>query len=727
MDPFESQIDARSRRDAEITEKAYEELFASVSAADIGSFRRDDPKLFDRAVMICLEHNHAEPGSVPEKVLDPDERLEYLCRPGGIMYRPVRLEKNWYKHAFGVMLGNLKNGQPVALIPRGMAGYEYVDPATEKKVRINKKNVSDLESEAVCFYYPLPAKSLGIRDLVFWILSLFEAGDWLFVILAAIAAVLMGLLPAWVNNLVYGTVIPAGKIKLIAPVTALLLGVCISRILINAIRALIRGRAAVKLRVYTESAAYARVLMLPPSFFRKFSAGNLSQRITQISVLAQQLTELLLGAGLTFLLSVFYLFQISRYASALTVPAFLAVFIQAFFTIYTAIAVSRYEKQSMDADAALSGAAAGMLHGIQKIKLAGAEARAFARWAHAYAAYARAEFNRPVVLQALPACVNFIGMLGSIVICYFAGRAQMTVTAYMAFSAAYGQMSAAILSFADLASQAVKIGPVIEMTAPILEAVPEISSKKTIVSGLNGALDVRNVSFRYDKDSPPVLQDLSFSIRPGEYVAIVGRSGCGKSTLIRLLLGFEKPESGSIVYGPAAYNTEKTDLRSLRRHIGTVMQNGSLFSADIYSNIILAAPSSSVEDAWKAAELAGIAEDIRKMPMGMNTFLSENSGSISGGQKQRLMIARAVCGRPKILILDEATSALDNITQKHVTDSLETLHCTRIVVAHRLSTVQHCGRILVLDGGKIAEQGTYEELMEKGGLFADLVARQKVE
>ena len=230
MDPFESQIDARSRRDEEITEKAYEELFASVSgAADMGTFRKDDTELFDRAVTVCLEYINAEPGIVPKKVTDPEERLEYLCRPGGVMYRPVRLEKDWYKHAFGVMLGNLKNGQPAALIPRGMAGYVYVDPAAGKKVRINKKNVSDLESEAICFYYPLPAKSLGVRDLIYWILSLFGTGDWIFVLFAAIAAILMGLLPAWVNNLVYGIVIPAGKINLIAPITALLLGVSISR------------------------------------------------------------------------------------------------------------------------------------------------------------------------------------------------------------------------------------------------------------------------------------------------------------------------------------------------------------------------------------------------------------------------------------------------------------------------------------------------------------------
>ena len=233
------------------------------------------------------------------------------------------------------------------------------------------------------------------------------------------------------------------------------------------------------------------------------------------------------------------------------------------------------------------------------------------------------------------------------------------------------------------------------------------------------------MSFRYDENLPYVVHDLSFSVKPGEYVALVGESGCGKSTILRLLLGFEEPELGSIFYGP--YDVRKVNLRSLRKHIGTVMQDSKLFMGDILSNITISAPSATLDDAWRAAEIAGIADDIRKMPMGMQTLISEGGGGVSGGQRQRIMIARAVCGNRRILMFDEATSALDNMTQKHVADSLAGLRCTRIVIAHRLSTVRECDRILVVAGGTIAEQGTYDELIEKGGLFADLVARQRVD
>jgi ABC-type bacteriocin/lantibiotic exporter with double-glycine peptidase domain len=222
-----------------------------------------------------------------------------------------------------------------------------------------------------------------------------------------------------------------------------------------------------------------------------------------------------------------------------------------------------------------------------------------------------------------------------------------------------------------------------------------------------------------------VLRDLSFRVRPGEYVAFVGKSGCGKSTILRLLLGFETPERGTIFYGP--HDVSKTNLRSLRNHIGTVMQDGKLFMGDIFSNITISTPTATLDDAWEAAEIAGIADDIRKMPMGMQTLVTEGGGGVSGGQRQRIMIARAVCGRRRILMFDEATSALDNKTQKHVSDALEELKCTRVVVAHRLSTVRHCDRILVVDDGHIAEEGTYEELLAKNGLFAELVARQRLD
>ena len=223
---------------------------------------------------------------------------------------------------------------------------------------------------------------------------------------------------------------------------------------------------------------------------------------------------------------------------------------------------------------------------------------------------------------------------------------------------------------------------------------------------------------------PRIINNLSLKIHSGEYIAIVGRTGCGKSTLLRLLLGFEKPEKGAVYYDGTDLST--VDLKSLRRMIGTVMQDGQLFQGDIYSNIVITSPKLTIDDAWEAAELAGIADDIRAMPMGMHTLITEGAGSISGGQRQRLMIARAIAPKPKILMFDEATSALDNITQKKVAESLAALKCTRIVIAHRLSTVKTCDRILVLDGGKIIEEGNYETLMSKNAFFASLVERQQI-
>jgi ABC-type bacteriocin/lantibiotic exporter with double-glycine peptidase domain len=224
---------------------------------------------------------------------------------------------------------------------------------------------------------------------------------------------------------------------------------------------------------------------------------------------------------------------------------------------------------------------------------------------------------------------------------------------------------------------------------------------------------------------PPVIKKLSLKIDPGQYVAIVGETGCGKSTLMRLMLGFETPQKGSVYYD--GKDLKRIDLKSLRQKIGAVMQNGKIFPGDIYSNIVLTSPQLTMEEAWEAAEIAGIAGDIKEMPMGMNTLISEGQGGISGGQKQRLLIARAVASKPDILIFDEATSALDNITQKKISDALDEMKCTRIVIAHRLSTIRHCDRIVLIKDGKIAEDGTFEELMAIKGDFADLVSRQLLE
>ena len=286
-------------------------------------------------------------------------------------------------------------------------------------------------------------------------------------------------------------------------------------------------------------------------------------------------------------------------------------------------------------------------------------------------------------------------------------------------------VSGAFMSLAGIALTIANIKPVLEMIKPILDARPEISEGKRVIERLSGGIELNNVSFRYNENMPLVVDNLSLKIRPGQYVALVGATGCGKSTLMRLMLGFETPQKGAVYYD--GKDLSGTDLKSLRRKIGVVMQNGKLFSGDVFSNITISAPWLTLDDAWEAAELAGIAEDIRRMPMGMHTIISEGSGGVSGGQRQRLMIARAIAPKPKVLMFDEATSALDNLTQKKVSESLDKLKCTRIVIAHRLSTIRSCDRIIYLEGGKIIEDGNYEELIARKGKFAELVARQRLD
>lgn len=723
---LESQIKTREKLDAQLVERAYAELASSVIDVPVDfSVLSGGADQVDGAVKMCLRYCRVEPGAVPDTVVDPQERMEWLCRPSGTMRRTVHLDGKWYSQAFGAMVGRLDTGKAIALLPWGLHGYYYLDPDTGKRVRVNADTAGRIESEAVLFYQPLPARRVTLVDFARFILGIFDRSDYLMVVAAALAMVLIGMVPAHANKIAFGTVVPSGQASLIAPVGVMLLGVAISTALIGATRTLIMQRVSSKLEVVTEAATFARILALPSSFFKEYSSGNLGSRVAYLTMFAQQVTDFLLGSGLSALMSLLFIVQIAVYAPALAVPALVIVVLQGGLTVAAAFVMRGYEEATMKARTDVSGVVTALLNGVQKIKLAGAEDRAFARWAHGYAELARVAYNRPVMLRALPALVALIGLLGNIVLYYLAGTTGVTVANYMAFTAAYGQVTAAILALSTIASQIAQINPMLEMVAPILEATPETSEDKPSVQGLTGGIEVSGLTFRYNENSPYIVEDLSFTVRPGEYVALVGKSGCGKSTILRLMLGFETPERGSVFYGP--HDVQKVDLRSLRQHIGVVMQDGKLFMGDIASNITISTPSATLDDAWEAAEIAGIADDIRKMPMGMQTLVTEGGGGVSGGQRQRLMIARAVCGNRKILVLDEATSALDNKTQKHVSDSLDAINCTRVVVAHRLSTVRHCDRILVVDGGKIAEDGTYEELIEKNGVFAELVKRQRLD
>ena len=468
-----------------------------------------------------------------------------------------------------------------------------------------------------------------------------------------------------------------------------------------------------------------RVLSLPADFFKQYSAGELSSRAQYIQSLCSMLISTVLNTGLTSIFSLIYVSQIFEFAPALVVPSLLIIFTTILFSLITTFYQMKYSKKQMEIAAEESGMSYALITGVQKIKLSGAEKRAYARWSKLYAKQVELTYNPPMFLRANGAFSSIISLTGALVMYFMSVQSGVSVADYYAFNTAYGMVSGAFMSLAGIATTIAQFKPILEMAKPIMDAVPEISEGKLVIDRLSGGIELNNVSFRYNENMPLVVDNLSLKIRPGQYVAIVGATGCGKSTLMRIMLGFEKPGKGAVYYD--GKDLSGIDLKSLRRKIGVVMQNGKLFQGDIFSNITISAPQLSMDEAWEAAEMAGIAEDIRRMPMGMHTIISEGSGGVSGGQRQRLMIARAIAPKPKILMFDEATSALDNLTQKIVSDSLDKLKCTRIVIAHRLSTIRQCDRIIYLEKGQIVEDGTYDELIAKNGKFAELVERQRLD
>jgi NHLM bacteriocin system ABC transporter ATP-binding protein len=536
---------------------------------------------------------------------------------------------------------------------------------------------------------------------------------------------LVGMVNPSITKALTGFVRESKSISLLIGTAVFLLSAIISSQLINTVRSLMMNRIEIKTSLSVEAAMMMRVMNLPANFFRDYSSGELSSRFGAVNSLCELLLGNVFSTGLTSLVSLLYVTQIFRFAPALVVPAIAVILASVFFSIISALTQVKISKSVMEKGAEEAGLSYALISGIQKIKLAGAEKRAFARWAGTYSEAAELSYNPPLFIKANSAIASAISLAGTILIYYIAIKTKVSPPDYMAFNSAFGSLTGAFAALTGVALSVAQIKPILEMAEPILKTEPESSENKKMVTSLKGNIELSNVYFRYNETMPYIVNGMSLKIKAGEYIAIVGTTGCGKSTLLRLLLGFETPERGAVYFD--GKDISKLDLRSLRRRIGVVTQNGNLFQGDIYSNIVISAPQLGIDDAWEAAEIAGIADDIRAMPMGMQTIISEGQGGISGGQKQRLMIARAIAPKPKILMLDEATSALDNKTQKQVSDALDKLKCTRIVIAHRLSTIKNCDRILVLDKGNIMEDGTYDELIEKNGLFAELVARQRID
>jgi len=726
MSLFDEQISTRKLNDDTAFENAFLNIASGVVGKRLTSAFKDNKRIAKDAIDEILKYYHINPVDIPENIKDIDDQLEYALRPNGIMRRTVKLTPGWYKDAFGAMLGvRSDDGTIVALIPSGVSGYSYYDNKTGSRIKINKSNEDLFLDEAMCFYTTFPLRELSLKDLIVYSFGALSMTDYISVVLAALFATCVGLFIPKINNIIFNSVIYTEEIRYLFAIAAFLVCVSISSLIFKTIQTLVTGRITTKLNMVVEAATMVRVLSLPTEFFKKYSAGDLSSRVSSIGVLCETLISVILQTGLTSIFSLCYVFSMSRYAPALVVPAVIVIILTLLVSIISTLVDMRVSKKRLEAGARVSGIGFALISGIQKIKLAGAEKRAFAKWGNEYATQADLSYNYPMIIKLTPVLSSAITLAGTFVIYMIAVNSGISVSEYFAFNAAYAYVSGAFIALAGVTSQIALIKPILHMIEPIFKTLPEASEKKNMVSRLSGGIEISNVRFRYEKNMPYVVDGLSLKIKPRQYVAIVGKTGCGKSTLMRLLLGFEKADKGAIYYDGKDINT--LDLKSLRQHIGSVMQNGTLFEGDIFSNITIAAPGSTLEDAWEAARLAGMAEDIEKMPMGMFTLVSEGGGGLSGGQRQRLMIARAIAGKPKILFFDEATSALDNITQKIVSESLNSLKCTRIVIAHRLSTIRECDRIIVLDGGKIIEDGTYDELIAQDGFFAELVKRQQVD
>lgn len=724
---FDEQIKYRKEKDNENLADAIDRIAGAVMGRRLTE-ALDSKEIAQSAIDEILKYYHfkSKNDELPPQVKTVDEQLEYRMRPFGIMRRSVTLDRGWYRHAVGAMLGTLKeDGTAVALIPGKFSGYSYVDLKSGRRIKLNRKTEKLIDSEAVCFYKPLPLKSLTVRDLLKFMAEQFSVSDVVLYIGMMAVVSILGLLTPLFTKWLFGTVLESGSTRVLLALAGFMICFSICSLCISAFQTLVNSRVGIKQNIAVQAAVMSRIMSLPASFFKDYSSGELTQRASYVQSLCSTIMNTIGTTGLASLFSLIYIGQIFTFAPALVVPSLLITVVTVIVSIITTLTQIKVTEEKMLNSSKTSGMTYSIITGIQKIKLAGAEKRMFSRWARQYSKEASLEYNPPVFLKLSETVSLSVSLIGAMILYYFAVKSNVSVADYYAFNSAYGMISGAFMSFAGIAASAANIRPILEMAKPIMETEPEISEGKQVVSELKGSIELSNVSFRYDEDMPNVIDDLSLRIRSGEYLAIVGSTGCGKSTLMRLLLGFEKPQKGTIYYD--RLDISRVDLKSLRRKIGVVMQDGKLFLGDIFSNIVIAAPQLTLSDAWKAAEIASVAEDIHNMPMGMNTIISEGQGGISGGQRQRIMIARAVAPNPKILMFDEATSALDNVTQKKISEAIDGLKCTRIVIAHRLSTIRHADRIIYLHQGKIAEEGTYEELIEKNGLFAGLVERQRID
>ena len=735
-----ARIDIRENQKNRLIENSVANLLGEEKVFYESTAEKNQPNKFDEIIFIvkcaakALKMNVADLTINAEiaKKLDQVGILRRVIQKANMQIRFVSLTKDWYKFDSGVLIGYYgENKEIAALIPYAPNKYKIVTKKFPEGLQVTDEVAAKIDKDAFICYAGFPARKLKVIDLLKFMFNQAWKSDYKTILAVSIFAGIVPLVTPIITETIFADIIPILDRKGLVTVTQVTMVTSFTIAALGLIRSVAVLRISTHLNMATEAALWGRLLSLPEKFFRRFQSGELASRMQGIEAVKSLIDGNFVTAVFNTIFSFWSVFLMCYYSLKLTAAAIGVWLIWIVVTAFIYRRVLGFQRGLIEANNRESGLIQQIFAGLAKFRIHGAEEQAFNLWSKIFGETwswnlkLRWQGNYNMIIGSIQPFI--LSMLLYYVVLFETepGQTQpgITYAQFLAFSAAYSSFNATLNSLIPLIGQFFTIQPHIENLKPILDEEPETTEEKTEAGVLSGAVTVSNLSFSYGEKLPDVLKNISFEIKAGENVAIVGKSGCGKSTLVRLLLGFEKPKSGNIFFD--GQDLQYLSLPSVRSQMGVVLQNGQLMQGDIFTNIIGTA-NLTQDDAWAAAEAAGIADDIRKMPMGMQTIIGEGSSNISGGQRQRLLIARALAARPAILIFDEATSALDNKSQAIVTRSIEKLKVTRIVIAHRLSTIRNCERIIVMDGGKIVESGTFEELANGGGLFSQLVKRQTI-
>jgi len=654
--------------------------------------------------------------------------LETIARASGFRTRRVTLSSNWWKKDSGPLLAfTKKENRPVALLTIQGAKYEILDPIDLTRQTVNRAIADKLQPFAYSFYRPLPDKEITFFDILKFSFR-GQTSNLKKVCWVGIVATLFGMFTPQITGILIDYAIPDANRSLLIQMGAGLFAASFGIMIFQLAQSFAILRIQTQVSFDTQAAVWDRLLKLKPAFFRQYSTGDLHDRVSAITQIRDRLSGSILRIIFTSIFSLLNLILLLIYSFPLALIAIAIAFITVIITSISAIITRQKIRPLQQLSGEIFGLTVQLIAGVSKLRVAAAEAEAFACWAKKYTQQVKLTLSTQLVEDIITTFNVILSAVSSMLLfglaIYFTQQAPETglsTGTFLAFNTAFVTFIASTTRLSNSLIDILEITILWERVQPILQTKPEVDRQKFHPGKLSGELRLEQVCFRYRQDSPLVLDQINIEIKTGEFVALVGPSGSGKSTILRLLLGFETPTSGTIFYD--GKDLSVLDIAAVRRQLGVVLQNGRIMSGSIWENIAGGAIVSQNE-ALSALRMAGLADDIEAMPMGIHTIISEGGGNLSGGQRQRLFIARALVHKPQILLFDEATSALDNRTQAIVTKSLSQLGVTRIVIAHRLSTIRHADRIYVLQSGKVIQQGSFEELAAAEGLFADLMARQ---